>query len=70
MTTTSRHLSAYKSSSVLITGGLGFIGSNLARKLVEIGDVEVSIVDALMPDQGGNLFNVQDINDRVKVHIA
>lgn len=70
MTTTSRHLSAYKSSSVLITGGLGFIGSNLARKLVEIGDVEVSIVDTLVPDQGGNLFNVQDIKDLVKVHIA
>lgn len=70
MTTTAQCLGAYKSSSVLITGGLGFIGSNLARKLVEIGDVEVSIVDALVPDQGGNLFNVKDIKDRVKVHTA
>lgn len=62
--------SAYKSRSVLITGGLGFIGSNLARKLVEIGDVDVSIIDALLPDQGGNLFNIEDIRHRVKLHTA
>ncbi|MBA3513907.1 MAG: NAD-dependent epimerase/dehydratase family protein [Pyrinomonadaceae bacterium] len=70
MTTTAQCLSAYKGRSVLITGGLGFIGSNLARKLVEIGDVEVSIIDALVPDQGGNLFNIEDIKSRVKVQIA
>lgn len=44
----------YRGRSVLITGGLGFIGSNLARRLVELGDVDVSIVDAMLPDQGGN----------------
>jgi UDP-glucose 4-epimerase len=54
----------------LITGGLGFIGSNLARRLAEIGDVEVALVDAMLPDQGGNLFNVADIANRVTCHIA
>lgn len=60
----------YKGRSVLITGGLGFIGSNLARRLVEIGGVEITIVDALIPEQGGNLFNIEDIRNRVTVHIA
>jgi UDP-glucose 4-epimerase len=60
----------YKGRSVLITGGLGFIGSNLARRLVEIGDVEVTVIDALLPDQGGNLFNLDGVADRVKVVAA
>ncbi len=55
---------------MLITGGLGFIGSNLARRLVEIGDVEVLVVDSLLPDQGGDLFNVDGIRDRITLHIA
>jgi UDP-glucose 4-epimerase len=57
--------SYYGNRSVLITGGLGFIGSNLARRLVEMGDVEVSIIDALVPEQGGNLFNIDGIEDHV-----
>ena len=60
----------YKGRSVLITGGLGFIGSNLARALVEIGDIEISIVDALLPDQGGNLYNIEDIKDQITLHTA
>lgn len=51
---------------MLITGGMGFIGSNLARRLVEWG-VEVIVVDALLPEQGGNPFNLQGISDRIKV---
>jgi UDP-glucose 4-epimerase len=66
----SRTFSQYKGCSVLITGGLGFIGSNLARRLVQIGDVEVSIVDALVPGQGGNLYNIHDIRDRIQLHTA
>ena len=62
--------SEYKGRSVLITGGLGFIGSNLAHRLIEIGDVEVILLDALIPDQGGNLFNIEAIKDRVKLHLA
>jgi UDP-glucose 4-epimerase len=66
----SERFSEYRGRSVLITGGLGFIGSNLARRLVEIGEVEVIIVDALRPDQGGHLFNIHGIEDRVKVQLA
>lgn len=54
---------------VLITGGLGFIGSNLARQLIRLG-AEVQIVDSLIPEYGGNLFNVADIQDKVKVNIS
>jgi len=61
---------AYRGRSVLITGGLGFIGSNLAHRLVEMGDVDVCVVDALIKDQGGNPFNVHEIRDRITVHIA
>ena len=60
----------YKGRSVLITGGLGFIGSNLAHRLAEIEDVEISIVDSLAEAQGGNLHNIEGIKDRVKIHIA
>lgn len=66
----SKSFNEYKGRSVLITGGLGFIGSNLARRLVEIGGVTVTVVDALLPDQGGNLFNIHDVKDRVAVHVA
>ena len=59
----------YRGRRVLITGGLGFIGSNLARRLVELG-AEVMLVDSLIPDYGGNLFNIAGIEDRVRVNIA
>jgi UDP-glucose 4-epimerase len=53
----------------MITGGLGFIGSNLARRLVAL-DAHVLLVDSLIPEYGGNLFNIRDIADRVKVNVA
>ena len=53
----------------MITGGLGFIGSNLARALVELG-AEVLLVDSLIPDSGANFFNVDGIADRVTVNVA
>jgi UDP-glucose 4-epimerase len=59
----------YKGRSALITGGLGFIGSNLVRRLVEIG-VKVTVLDALMPEQGGNQFNLRDLLGRVEIHTA
>jgi UDP-glucose 4-epimerase len=59
----------YKGRSALITGGLGFIGSNLVRRLVEIG-VEVRVLDALMPEQGGNRFNLRDLLGQVELHNA
>jgi UDP-glucose 4-epimerase len=58
--------SQYNGRTVLITGGMGFIGSNLARCLVQLG-VRVIIVDALLPAQGGNPFNLDGIADRVKI---
>ena len=59
----------FKKSKVLITGGLGFIGSNLARRLVKLG-AEVLLVDSLIPEYGGNLFNIAEIKDRVEVNIS
>jgi UDP-glucose 4-epimerase len=53
----------------MITGGLGFIGSNLARALVALG-AEVLIVDSLIPDSGANFFNIDGIADRVRVNVA
>lgn len=60
---------SYTGKKVLITGGLGFIGSNLARTFVDQG-AEVTLVDSLIPQYGGNYFNVQDIRDKVKVNIC
>ena len=54
---------------VMITGGLGFIGSNLARCLVKMG-AKVLLVDSLIPEYGGNFFNIEDIKDMVRVNIA
>jgi UDP-glucose 4-epimerase len=59
----------YRGRKVLITGGLGFIGSNLARQLVALG-ADVLLVDSLIPDYGGNLFNIDGIADRVRVNVA
>src|SRR3954451_21866167 len=59
----------YRGRAVMITGGLGFIGSNLARALVDLG-ANVLLVDSLIPDYGGNLFNVDGIADRVHINVA
>jgi UDP-glucose 4-epimerase len=60
---------AYRDKEVLITGGLGFIGSNLAIELVKYG-AKVTIVDNMLPRQGGNLFNIKEIEDKVKVNFS
>lgn len=59
----------YQNANVLITGGLGFIGSNLARTLVAQG-ARVTLVDSLIPQYGGNHFNIYDIRDQVTVNIC
>jgi UDP-glucose 4-epimerase len=59
----------FKDRKVLITGGLGFIGSNLAFKLVELG-AEVTLIDSLIPEYGGNLFNITGIEGQVRVNIS
>lgn len=53
----------------MITGGMGFIGSNLAHRLVEL-EAEVLLVDSLIPEYGGNAFNVEGITDKVRLNIA
>lgn len=62
-------MSVYADKKVLITGGLGFIGSNLARALVDRG-AQVTLVDSLIPLYGGHPFNVEDIADRVRVNVC
>ena len=59
----------FENKQVLITGGIGFIGSNLARRLVNLG-AKVTLVDSLIPTYGGNLFNLHDIRDQVSVNIS
>jgi UDP-glucose 4-epimerase len=59
----------YQDKHILITGGLGFIGSTLARRLVKLG-AEVCLIDNLAPELGGNLFNIHGLEDRVKLVIA
>ncbi|MCZ2114414.1 MAG: NAD-dependent epimerase/dehydratase family protein [Anaerolineae bacterium] len=68
-TVPSDHHTFFRDKQVLITGGLGFIGSNLAHKLLDLG-AEVLIVDSLIPEYGGNLFNIRDIESRLRVNIA
>jgi UDP-glucose 4-epimerase len=60
---------ALRESNVLITGGLGFIGSNLARELVAAG-ANVTLVDSLVPQYGGSRHNVAGIEDAVRVDIS
>jgi UDP-glucose 4-epimerase len=59
----------FNQSKVLITGGLGFIGSNLAIRLVNLG-AQVTLIDSLIPEYGGNLFNVDNIKNQVKINIS
>jgi UDP-glucose 4-epimerase len=59
----------FRDKRVLITGGLGFIGSTLARELVAAGS-DVVLVDSLIPEYGGNLFNIAGIEDDVRVNIS
>ncbi|OGP84130.1 MAG: NAD-dependent dehydratase [Deltaproteobacteria bacterium RBG_13_65_10] len=59
--------SRYAGTNALITGGLGFIGSNLAIRLVNLG-ASVTIADAMIPDYGGNLFNIEPVRKQVFVN--
>ncbi len=59
----------YREKRIIITGGLGFLGSNLAHKLVSLGAI-VTIIDNLDPLYGGNLYNVISVRDKLKVIIG
>jgi len=60
--------SIFSGAKVLVTGGLGFIGSNLAHRLVGLG-ADVTLMDSLIPEYGGLEYNIADIRARVVVHI-
>jgi len=59
----------YRGARILITGGMGFIGSNLARRLVALG-ADVTLMDSLIPEYGGNPRNVIDIADLLSIEVA
>ena len=69
MENSNKTLELFHNKKIVITGGLGFIGSNLAKKLVELG-AKVTLIDSLISEYGGSLFNIQGIEDKVRVNIS
>jgi UDP-glucose 4-epimerase len=67
--TSEDRFAAFAGARVLITGGIGLIGSALARRLAGLG-AKVLLVDSMVPEAGANLANISDIRDRVRVNIA
>jgi UDP-glucose 4-epimerase len=67
---TSTETSPLVGAKILITGGLGLIGSALARQLITLGCTDILLIDSLIPEFGGNLCNIRDIRDRVRVNIS
>jgi len=63
------HKEGFEGRKVMVTGGLGFIGSNLSARLVERG-AKVTVVDNMIPRLGGNLFNVKEIADRIHLNFS
>ncbi len=63
------YANAFTDRRVLITGGAGFIGANLALRLVELG-AQITIVDSLVPEYGGTLHNLTAIKEQVRINIA
>jgi len=59
----------FSGTNVLMTGGLGFIGSSFARQLVALR-AKVTLVDSRIPEYGGNLFNIHDIRDKVSIELT
>ena len=60
---------SYAKKKILITGGAGFIGSNLAIRLVDLG-ADVTIIDSMLPDYGGNLFNLEPVFGRAAINFS
>lgn len=59
----------FENKKILITGGMGFLGSNLAIRLVELG-AEVTLIDSLIPEYGGNLYNIEPVKDKLRMNIS
>ena len=55
-----------KDEDVLITGGLGFYGSNVARRLVSLGS-RITLMDSMLPEYGANMANIAEIRDQAEV---
>jgi UDP-glucose 4-epimerase len=64
-----RNFSAFDRARVIVTGGLGFIGSNLAARLIALGS-DVTLIDNLMPNYGGNRFNIAPVRERLRVEVT
>lgn len=69
MTSTHDLRASFAGSRVLITGGAGFIGANLAHRLAEL-DAEITVVDSLIPEYGGNLRNLDGLEGRIRFNVA
>ncbi|MCK4326148.1 NAD-dependent epimerase/dehydratase family protein, partial [bacterium] len=59
----------FRDKKIIITGGVGFIGSNLAIRLVNLG-ARVTLIDSMIPEYGGNLFNIKGIEDKVNLNFS
>jgi UDP-glucose 4-epimerase len=59
----------YRDKKIIITGGVGFIGSNLSIRLVDLG-ARVTLIDSMIPQYGGNLFNIEEIKDKVQLNFS
>ncbi len=64
------YLESYRSKRVVITGGLGFIGSNLAWALATLGARQIAILDSMMPGSGANIHNIKGLEGKVEVTIG
>jgi len=60
---------AIYNKKILITGGLGFIGSNLVRRLLKFNNT-ITIIDSLIPEYGGNWKNLNDVKHLVNINIS
>ena len=63
------HETALRKLKVLVTGGLGFIGSNLARRLVEL-EADVLVIDSMLPNTGANWANLKDIEGKLHIQVV
>jgi len=59
----------FTGKNIIISGGLGFIGSNLAIRLAGLG-ANVTVIDSLIPEYGGNLWNVEPVKNKIKINIS